>query len=1089
MIVKETGNDVRIHGIRADDIQNCWIELKKFVDSNITINTAVDIGFWQAMYLQCKLDDVIKRELANGCHIIFPSFVAGPQSVDDTVKVTLTGKQVSVDSAIKIIKEICSQMLIKTVQLHCDVKYINLWKSRWTEYKAEQDQEGVLVEVRTIGYSSDKNEETVDVTITLVGSDINAVMKAYSDVIHKENGSKGRLSTQHFHLNPEEFSVLLHNLKMCQNEVQQQGLIIIELDELNQDVALLAPPQKEAQLLPTVTNLTKLIKSLTPKQPSVTVKEISYKQEIINKLFLATTGKYYPKLKRLADRYAVEISLVSGEKKLKLTGTESSVRKIQEVFNSLVTKVNESIECVQVAMAKHYYPILSTDSFKTFLSELQRDTVLHQCTKRVVRQAVLKSKVDQSILLKIAVGSLASEAVDATVVPAGTQDTSLANIEMIEIYEEYVQRKNKIMNNGDVLCLSSGSFPSKMTLHIALPRSDDLMDFTLICWSCLKQAAGNNLKSLSFGVGDWKYTKTFVTGLLYCINHLCSQSRAVSINSITVVITSDSTEKLVLETYDNFGFKSQGDIEADTQPRWYWYDRKQYIEYSKEISTKLSQASEANPIGMCYFQISGKCYTVDLSRMIQRNMDTHHIRKVLCKKSSMASKSSQGITGHALQLQSCAALKPAPLVRWYYKDDTCSFEPYCSCDSDKIESMFQNHSLRENLIIQSRSYKFDFVRMKQINCISGYERDIEREEVKVKDTSTQYSNDSECTLPITEYYINIRGLRSDLLDVKQRIVQKLNQLCVTKVVQLPATSTQELVQKLNTIARNRQVCVKQSTSCPKLESTSNDCGYITIEGEEHLVHKCVTEVQEEIIKFQSLTALVQYPPEWEPCSNTTDVIELHHHSEERNRIEQKFNETVHEAKITSIKRIQNKWLWENYTQAKKRMHKKNSGAVNEMELWHGSRTTSAENIYDSEEGFDMRHSSVGMWGRANYFAVDASYSVKYAFHHHKDDTKELLLAKVLTGDSFECPPDKLLCMPPEKANSKVKLKQVRYDSVNGVTRNCRVYMTYSNDKAYPAYLIRFSMASGVPPLSSSAVSHPHNLSVLLARLNTAGFKS
>ena len=66
-------------------------------------------------------------------------------------------------------------------------------------------------------------------------------------------------------------------------------------------------------------------------------------------------------------------------------------------------------------------------------------------------------------------------------------------------------------------------------------------------------------------------------------------------------------------------------------------------------------------------------------------------------------------------------------------------------------------------------------------------------------------------------------------------------------------------------------------------------------------------------------------------------------------------------------------------------------------------------------------------------------------------TYKLHLAKVLTGDSFESAPDSTLRMPPEKPRNQkagnIQLKQLRYDSVTGITYDCRVYMTYSNDKA------------------------------------------
>ena len=222
------------------------------------------------------------------------------------------------------------------------------------------------------------------------------------------------------------------------------------------------------------------------------------------------------------------------------------------------------------------------------------------------------------------------------------------------------------------------------------------------------------------------------------------------------------------------------------------------------------------------------------------------------------------------------------------------------------------------------------------------------------------------------------------------------------------------------------------------------------------------EVQSEIISFHSKSSpahsVTKYPTEWKPQTEENVLVELDEHSSERIRIESMLTETMSKAQILSIKRIQNKWLWERYSQHKERMHKKNAGTVNEKELWHGSRNSRADNIYASEEGFDMRYSSEGLWGQANYFAEKASYSDAYAFRSG-NGARELLLAKVLTGDSYDCPPDSSLRMPPEKPKhssvSGVHLKQLRFDSVTGVTNNCRVYMTYSNDKAYPAYLISY----------------------------------
>jgi hypothetical protein len=111
----------------------------------------------------------------------------------------------------------------------------------------------------------------------------------------------------------------------------------------------------------------------------------------------------------------------------------------------------------------------------------------------------------------------------------------------------------------------------------------------------------------------------------------------------------------------------------------------------------------------------------------------------------------------------------------------------------------------------------------------------------------------------------------------------------------------------------------------------------------------------------------------------------------------------------------------------------------------------------------------GMWGRGNYFAVNASYS--HGYSHSTGDKNVFFLASVLAGDVFTCPPDSNLTylpvcnmkltyfrMPPlQKRASKLGLAEERYDSVSGTTGGSVVYILYDNHKAYPKYLITYSM--------------------------------
>lgn len=56
-------------------------------------------------------------------------------------------------------------------------------------------------------------------------------------------------------------------------------------------------------------------------------------------------------------------------------------------------------------------------------------------------------------------------------------------------------------------------------------------------------------------------------------------------------------------------------------------------------------------------------------------------------------------------------------------------------------------------------------------------------------------------------------------------------------------------------------------------------------------------------------------------------------------------------------------------------------------------------LYTGSECFDMRFNSVGMWGKATYFAVNASYSNGYA-HPLATGSKQMFCANVIIGEPF-----------------------------------------------------------------------------------------
>jgi len=243
-----------------------------------------------------------------------------------------------------------------------------------------------------------------------------------------------------------------------------------------------------------------------------------------------------------------------------------------------------------------------------------------------------------------------------------------------------------------------------------------------------------------------------------------------------------------------------------------------------------------------------------------------------------------------------------------------------------------------------------------------------------------------------------------------------------------------------------------------------------VKGFKDNVQEAITAIYQTITENTALQSLQCFsrPKEWEPQSNAIELMNVSKGSSEWNKILNRMKETLPSVKLTSIQRIQNEHLWEKYCQHKDRMGRKGHERINEKELFHGTSQTLPEEIYKSEEGFDMRFSRPGMWGQGNYFAESARYSAS-GYSHQKETTqtylyffsrtcreKQMFLAKVLTGDSYRSPPDQSLRFPPLKTTSSSSEK-IHYDTVNGVSHGGElIYITYSNDKAYPMYLINFT---------------------------------
>lgn len=214
-------------------------------------------------------------------------------------------------------------------------------------------------------------------------------------------------------------------------------------------------------------------------------------------------------------------------------------------------------------------------------------------------------------------------------------------------------------------------------------------------------------------------------------------------------------------------------------------------------------------------------------------------------------------------------------------------------------------------------------------------------------------------------------------------------------------------------------------------------------------------------EFLSLNHSTDLPVEWEPQSQESEIKPVRVDSTEWVGISKLMKKTLPSLVMVKVERVQNRPLWDKYYLEKKQISKTN-GEVNEKLLFHGSRSAVPRNIVLSSKGIDFRCSSRKrpmMWGTGAYFAANASYSDNYAHSVDSSLNKEVILACVLTGNSYSYgkKTDSSLTKPPSmpqlgaSAPAECKL----YDTVNGCTNGSTVYVVYDHDKSYPAYIITY----------------------------------
>jgi len=296
------------------------------------------------------------------------------------------------------------------------------------------------------------------------------------------------------------------------------------------------------------------------------------------------------------------------------------------------------------------------------------------------------------------------------------------------------------------------------------------------------------------------------------------------------------------------------------------------------------------------------------------------------------------------------------------------------------------------------------------------------------------ANDRQVSWKINNDKINIKAsfiaLKEDAQIGLQFYEKKIRELTCEEKVDLDTEITDTFSEELDQIGLKFSVEVRKQGKS------------IVLAGLVRPVSQALKAVME-LLRNNATTNYIKRPDHWTPQpENVIDLVDVPPATTEWKDIEVRMKATLPGVKILHIQRVQNFWQYQKYIFLRDRLAKR--GASQELLLFHGTRTNNPTLIYKGDDGFDMRHSQQGYWGKASYFAMNASYSHTYAFD--SPEGKQMFSARVAIGKSMNMTTDQSLIKPPEG-----------YDSVSGITHGSVVHMVYENGRAYPEHLITYQI--------------------------------
>ena len=133
------------------------------------------------------------------------------------------------------------------------------------------------------------------------------------------------------------------------------------------------------------------------------------------------------------------------------------------------------------------------------------------------------------------------------------------------------------------------------------------------------------------------------------------------------------------------------------------------------------------------------------------------------------------------------------------------------------------------------------------------------------------------------------------------------------------------------------------------------------------------------------------------------------------------------------------------------MKTKFQGDSLEKKLFHGTGPEIVDNICKQNFDWRVHGKNATLYGQGSYFALNASYSDRYAAHKNKGPSRFMFLADVLVGSHVKGDPSMRRPPPKNPSNPTSDL----YDSCVNDERKPEIFVVFENDQCYPSYVIEY----------------------------------